>query len=98
MRPPTSAEAYRHLVESGALTTRQVDVYEVLFTNRRRYEQGMTAREINEHLIHFGRGHSGVHSRLRELKEIGLVSDVDKDSCSITGRMAMRWVCNGVKD
>jgi predicted transcriptional regulator len=85
-------KAYEQLVASGDLTKRQVDVYQVLFTHRRAYPDGMSAREINEWMGHELTKHSGVHSRLRELAEIGLVRKEGKKRCPRSKRMVNVWV------
>lgn len=85
-------EAYEHLVASGQLTEAQVRVCQVMFSCRFMYPEGMTAREINMWLKHDeGRGHSGVHSRLRELAEIDMVVKDGKRKCTVSRREVNCW-------
>ena len=75
-------KAYDRLVESGALTERQAQVWRVLLSKQARYSEGMTAREINDWLRVEDTERSGVHSRLRELEKIDAV---------VKGRFVNLW-------
>ena len=86
-----ATEAYKRLVESGELTDRQLDVYQVMFTHRGMYRDGMTAREVNAWMATELTKHSGVHSRLRELAKIGLVYRDGAKRCSVSKRTVNRW-------
>ena len=85
-------EAYERLVKSGDLTIAQARVCNVMYHCRLMYQDGMTAREINIWLKNDGRGHSGVHSRLRELEEILMICKDGTKTCTVTRRKVNRWV------
>ena len=92
-------DSYRKLIDSGQLTQRQLEVYEVMLRARHQFPDGMTAREVASFLTNpdfAGRPHSGVHGRLRELEYIGLVYRLpNRRHCSTTNRMVTVWAYKG---
>jgi hypothetical protein len=81
----TSKDVYRQIVESGALTPARMKVYGALF------EDGpMTGAELDGYLAKSGgRGH--FHKRLSELRDQGVVREVGKRRCTVSGKDALAW-------
>ena len=80
----TSEAAFAHIKNSGLLSRMRWAVYEHLFKHG-----PLTGTELNEQMREFGRGHC--HKRLSELKRVGVVREVEKRACSITGRVVYAW-------
>ena len=81
----TSLEAYKDIVNSGVLGKRQVEAYEVL------YDHGpLTAGELVDES-----GVSGLWKRLSELRDMGIIEEVGKRKCRITGAVCIEWDVNG---
>ena len=78
----TSIEAYNEIKENGLLSKRRFQVYETLYNNG-----PLTTGEI--WYIYFrdqGISQNSINPRLSELVSLGVVSEVGKRSCKITGR------------
>jgi len=82
---------FEELVESGVIKKRQSEVYVVMFSNRDKYTDGMTVRDISGWMRYEFTSHSGIHSRLRELAEIGLIQKLGRKRCPISKRMTNVW-------
>lgn len=83
---------YEELLASGKLEERQVEICVVMLSNRAKYPDGMTAREINSWMKYQYTSHSGVHSRLRELAKIGLVKKLPtRRRCPVSHRLVTAW-------
>lgn len=86
----TSIEAYNKIKENGLLSKARLSVYETL------YKYGpLTGGEIfNAHPDLYGTHHivkGSVCARLTELRRSGVVQEVGKRVCGITGRRAITW-------
>ena len=81
----TSLEAYRQIEADGTLSAVRWAAYACL------YEKGpLTGAELDDALKDTGgRGH--YHKRLPELRDRGVVAEVGKRSCRITGHEAIEW-------
>lgn len=84
----TSIEAYREIKESGLLSEKRFLVYDILF------EHGpLTAGQVVlmgrklKSVIHT----SAFQTRLTELRDLGVVYEVKKDNCPLTGRNVLFW-------
>lgn len=85
-------EAYEKLVSSGRLNEVQAQICNVINHCRFMYPGGMSAREIDMWLkSEWKRGHSGAHSRLRELEDILMVVKDGKKTCTVTKRQVNNW-------
>lgn len=83
----TSLEAYRQIQSEGLLSRVRFDVYSILFR-----EGPLTMADIHKRLSS-GRSVSGgtYTSRLSELERIGVIREVKRVKCPITGRTATLW-------
>ena len=83
----TSLEAWKFLVESGHLGTRQREVYAAL------YEIGPAiANDCFRHITEqTGNLFENCHSRFTELREHGLAVEIGKEVDPVTGRKAALW-------
>lgn len=83
----TSLEAYKEIRRNGLLKKRQLEVYTALF------ERGpSTATEIFYALSKSRNpSHSNVTTRLGELRDKGVVREVQKRRCTVTGKMVIEW-------
>ena len=81
MTRDTSIEAYNAIVAGGLLNRMRTVVYRSL------YEHGpATGHEMDELLAT-----QDAHKRLPELREAGVVREVGRRPCSVTGRNAILW-------
>ena len=86
----TSYETYLQIKSGGLLSRTRWLVYEWL------YRRGpATGAEVNYYLTHRynsgDRRQAGYHKRLSELKDKGVVYEVEERICQITGRNAIAW-------
>lgn len=86
----TSIEAFNKIRDEGLLSNRRMQVYTVLFENG-----PLTGNEVfellkNEYNIQFKNAPSIV-SRLGELRNMGVVKEVGKKLCSISGMTVILW-------
>lgn len=81
----TSLTAYRTIVDNGLLSEKRLQVYRALA------EHGpMTGSEVDRFLG--GQQMDPAYSRrLSELRDAGVVREVRKRPCSITGNLAIEW-------
>ena len=80
----TSLEAYKHLVDSGTLSQRRWEAFQILFV----YGPA-TGNEVAAHGCR-----PGLWKRLSELARLGLVREVGTKKCSITGEEVTAWDVN----
>ena len=88
MRIPrrTSREAYDAIHEDQLLSSVRARVYYRLYHNG-----PLTGAELND-LISTRTGVTpGFHKRLSELKDLGVVYEVEERECTVTGRKAIAW-------
>ncbi len=83
----TSIESYRDLVGSGRIGKLQQDVYNVVFN-----DGPGTAKELAR-----VSGIDGFWKRLSELRRVGVVEEMGKRTCSITGKKAIVWKTSEMK-
>lgn len=81
----TSIEAYNTIRNNGVLTERLRDAYHFIFQHG-----PLTGQELNN--IMPG---NGAWKLLSPLRRVGIVSEVGKKKCSITGYNALLWDVNG---
>lgn len=83
----TSTEAYRVVMESGYVSARLRETYRAL------YEHGpCTGSELFYRTAdRRNPTHSNIVTRLGELREKGLVRELPKRPCRVTGFMAIEW-------
>lgn len=86
----TSIEAYHQIKDEGLLTEARLVVYEILF------ERGpLTAGEVFLWMRRMNQGHTvvkgSVCARLTELRDTGVVAEVGKRECELTGHTAILW-------
>lgn len=83
----TSLEAYRHIESEGLLSRVRFEVYSILF-----HHGPLTMADIHKRLSK-GRSVSGgtYTSRLSELERMGVIREVKRVKCPITGRTATLW-------
>ena len=80
MTRETSRKAYLELVSNGRLGTMQYQVYTAL-----ERLGPATAQEL------VSAGTTGAWKRLPELRDLGIVFEVGKRRCRVTGRTAIVW-------
>lgn len=80
----TSIEAYRQIKNSGRLSELQWLVYSIL------YQFGPLSRSETAAKI-VGSTRDGVHQRFAELRRFGLIKQVGKRICTITGKKVYIW-------
>jgi len=87
----TSIQAYHEIKESGLLSERRFQVYQIL------YKYGPIT---SGQLVEIAKKHkklchtSAFQGRLSELRDMGVVQEVKKDKCPITGRNVIFWDVN----
>jgi hypothetical protein len=81
----TSIEAYRNLLSSGDLSRQLNEAYQVI------YKQGpVTGQELTKIMEEDGKW-----KLLAPLKHMGLVEEISKRKCLITGRVVYEWDITG---
>lgn len=83
----TSIQTYREITENGLLSKRRFDVYDVLF-----HHGPLTQTEV--HAIVAKNTKISIRSitpRFSELERMGVIREVDRKICSVTGRQCIRW-------
>ncbi len=86
----TSVEAYRKIKENGLLSTKRMEVYDIL------YEYGpLTGMELlMKRRVVLGKKSavdSQVRARLNELRACGVAEEVKTVECSVTGQRVILW-------
>jgi len=88
MARQTSVEAYRAVRDCGWIAKTQKQIYEVV------YESGpMTSGECFWEM-HGGKPQRAIsqsRARFTELREMGLLAEVGKRECAVTGRRVILW-------
>jgi len=87
MTRSTSLAAYRALVEGGGLSRRRRDVYKALY-----HHGPATSAELFGHVADgVVANYTQSRARFTELREMGLIREVDERPCTVTGRKAIVW-------
>ena len=82
----TSLEAFEHLKKSGKLLGVQLAVYSKLF------EQGpLTIKQVARALKGWSEFDGTYSARFAELRDLGLIQEVAKVECDLTGRKVIQW-------
>lgn len=84
----TSIEAYNYITSSGVISERRAQIYAIL------YKHGpLTAGEALKFVEEeFGyRPYSSTHGRFTELRDMGVVKELGKKKCDMTGREVILW-------
>ena len=79
----TSIDCYRKIKSEGLLAKRRLEVYEAIFKN--------APCTTNEALKDIHSGSHGVGSRTSELRELGVIYEVQNRKCTITGMNVIEW-------
>jgi hypothetical protein len=84
----TSLDAYNYLRDSGELSRRRWEAYDITFAHG-----PLTSMEaFTHHPLHGDPSYrNNMHSRLNELCQMGLIEEVGIGTCSVTGRKAIKW-------
>lgn len=83
----TSLEAYTYIKDTGVLSSRRFQIYEILFTHG-----PLTSNEIFQRLDGTSEiNNPNVHSRLNELREYGCVYEVGTKICTVTEMTVILW-------
>ncbi len=86
----TSALAYQSVMDSGYIGKKQKEVYAGLFRH-----QNSTGSELYSALgWNRNPSHSNIGTRLGELRDMGVVDELPKRRCKITGHLAIEWQTN----
>lgn len=85
----TSLEAYNTIKENGLLSGRRLEVYSAL------YEYGPCTGTELFYKMNKSRNpsHSNITTRLGELRDMGVVKEVEERACNITGMKVIVWDC-----
>lgn len=95
MARETSIEAYRYLVESGKLSERRLQVYQILF----KYGPMSGGMVVEKARAVLPISNSGtLNTRLSELREMGLAKEVGTKECEVTGRKVIYWDVTSEKE
>lgn len=87
----TSREAYRQIKNEGLLSRVKFEVYKVVCKFG-----PLTAAEVHKILSRGVSDSGGTYtSRLSELRDIGVIRELPKVPCPLTGRMAYQWEDTG---
>jgi len=87
----TSIDAYNKIVESGLVSKRRMEVYDVLF-----HKGPLTRSEIDAILQEREKGkplpyRSHISSRLFELRGMNLVKEIGEKICKVTNMKVILW-------
>lgn len=86
----TSIAVYHQIQEEGLLSDRRNQVFKCL------WEHGpMTQNETYIKLNVPNLQQSSIMPRFAELKDLGVITDIGKRICTITGRMVLEWEVTG---
>ena len=90
MTRETSIAVYHQIQEEGLLTGRRNQVYKCL------HEHGpMTQNETYVKLNVPNLQQSSIMPRFAELKDLGVITDIGKKVCTVTGRTVLEWKVTG---
>jgi len=81
-----SIEAYREIQLNGLLSARRFEIYNYLF-----YSGPATATEISHGLQERNTNNANVRARLNELRDMGVVYEVQNVNCPYTGMTVIQW-------
>lgn len=82
----TSIEAYQKIKYSGLLKGRRMEVYEWLYHNG-----PATGTQVSNGLLKRNCNSANVRARLNELREMGVVYEVDEVKCPCTKQTVIQW-------
>jgi hypothetical protein len=86
----TSIATYHQIQEEGLLSERRNQVFKCL------WEHGpMTQNETYVKLNVPNLQQSSIMPRFAELKDLGVIDDIGKRICTVTGRMVLEWEVTG---
>jgi hypothetical protein len=84
----TSIEAYKKVMDCGFVGRKQKLVYDCLYSHG-----PCTATELFQHLRKGNVSNENIVTRLGELRDMGIVAEVDKRECKVTGYRVLVWDC-----
>ena len=88
----TSIETYYSIKDSGVLSEKRMNVFDIFYEN----PNGLTGSEVSE--IYKGKFPSSKHSetirnRITELCQMGVIIEMGVSECPYTKRKVMKWCC-----
>jgi hypothetical protein len=88
----TSIETYHSIKDSGVLSEKRMNVFDIFYEN----PNGLTGSEVSE--IYKGKFPSSKHSetirnRITELCQMGVIVEMGVSECPYTKRKVMKWCC-----
>jgi hypothetical protein len=88
----TSIETYHSIKDSGVLSEKRMNVFDIFYEN----PNGLTGSEVSE--IYKGKFPSSKHSetirnRITELCQMGVILEMGVSECPYTKRKVMKWCC-----
>ena len=88
----TSIETYYSIKDSGVLSEKRMNVFDIFYEN----PNGLTGSEVSE--IYKGKFPSSKHSetirnRITELCQMGVIVEMGVSECPYTKRKVMKWCC-----
>lgn len=94
MTRETSIEAYYAIRDSGLLSRRRFEIYEILALHG-----PLTANQAFQHLERNRAGKfrfdSNTRARLTELREFGVITEIGTQKCSVSGMNTILWEITG---
>jgi hypothetical protein len=79
----TSREAYEEIVRTGLLSGMRLEAYKAIYTHG-----PMTGRELDLYMYGVAGQGRDYHKRLSELAALGVVREVERRPCNVTGKQA----------
>ena len=88
----TSIETYHSIRDSGVLSEKRMNVFDIFYEN----PNGLTGSEVSK--IYKGKFPSSKHSetirnRITELCQMGVIVEMGVSECPYTKRKVMKWCC-----
>ena len=82
----TSRDCYNQIKEEGLLSKMRFKVYESILTNA-----PCTSAEVLSTMLSKNSAITSSRARFTELRELGVIYEVQNRKCSITGRTSIEW-------
>lgn len=86
----TSFEAYHQIKENGLLSRRRFQVYEILF-NHGPLTGSEVASKFRDQFGRMGTSNMNIVTRLGEMRDSGVVTELGQRLCSVTGMKVILW-------
>jgi hypothetical protein len=82
----TSIDCYNEIKEEGLLSTMRFKVYEAILNNA-----PCTSAEVLSTMLSKNSAITSSRARFTELRELGVIYEVQNRKCTITGRTSIEW-------